>query len=177
MSRCSFLHFLRIATISISASQNRQLFVVLVGETVLWSLEAGVKQASQRRGLIRVLFPTGSGRAKGKVTQTHRKAHACSHPDMSRPLHCLLSIIGPFRRRSPLFPRLCCDSFTASLQGLVATALSRNHANIPVFRVTGFSSPTKVVLMLVMSMRRLRSFSFLSTSLNILQMKKSPQPS
>ena len=59
-------------------------------------LEAGVKQASRRQEFIRVLFPTGSGRAKGKVTQTHRKAHTCSHPDMPRVLHCLLSIIGPF---------------------------------------------------------------------------------
>ena len=31
-------------------------------------LEAGVKQASRRQEFIRVLFPTGSGRAKGKVT-------------------------------------------------------------------------------------------------------------
>lgn len=59
-------------------------------------LEAGVRQASRRREFTRVLFPTGSGRAKGKVTQTHRRAHTCSHPDMSRAFHCLLSIIDPF---------------------------------------------------------------------------------
>jgi len=58
-----------------------------------WSWhKAGFAAAGVHQGL----FPTGSGRAKGKVTQTHRRAHTCSHPDMVSCFALLISIIGPF---------------------------------------------------------------------------------
>ena len=145
----------------------------------LWSFggwcKAGFAAAGVHQGFVSHGLRPGEGKSYPDPSQS-------THVQPLRQVSCFALLIIYYRSFLFAADRFCSLDYVATLsrhcfKAWFATALSRNHANIPVFRVTGSSSPTKVVLMLVMSMRRLRSFSFLSTSLNILQMRKSPRPS